>query len=223
MACPASANLDLAIPNWVPPVVDPMAGAKGRGTTLHALLAEVVDLPIGDLRDYVAIVNYVLELRQRRRFTILVEHVAEAHWLTSKPKTTADMVLFTKDELHIVDHKFGRIPVDVIGNEQLLFYAATYAYLAPKAREVTLHVLQPAAKQMVEWTVETKDILAFMTRARASEKLVLAGATTFGPSDHCTFCPANPHSRGDKGRPLCPAMMNLLYPPPFDEDEILAD
>jgi len=88
---------------------------------------------------------------------------------------------------------------------------------------VHLHILQPAADQMAEWTVTTSEIAAFMNRARVSEALVMAKDTTFGPSDHCTFCPANPHSRGDKGKPLCPAMMQLLYPSVIDEQEMLAE
>jgi hypothetical protein len=223
MACPASANLDVAIPNWTPPDVDPMAGAKGRGTTLHALLEEAGKLSNPDFRDYAAIVTYVAELRSRRRFQVWTEHTVEADWLKSKPWTTADLVLHTKDELHIVDYKFGRIPVTLVGNEQMLFYAASYAYLAPRAHEVHLHILQPAADQMAEWTVTTSEIAAFMNRARVSEALVMAKDTTFGPSDHCTFCPANPHSRGDKGKPLCPAMMQLLYPSVIDEQEMLAE
>jgi hypothetical protein len=223
MACPASANLDKAIPNWTPPVVDPMAGAKGRGTTLHKLLEEAGNLSTPDFRDYAKIVTYVATLREKRRFQVWTEHSVQAEWLPSKPWTTADLVLQTKDELHVVDYKFGRIPVTLIDNEQMLFYAASYAHLAPKAHEVHLHLLQPAANQMVEWTVTAREIAAFMNRARVSESLVMAGDTTFGPSDHCTFCPANPHSRGDKGKPLCPAMMNLLYPSVIDEHEMLAD
>lgn len=221
MACPASANLELAIPNWTPPVVDPMAGAKGRGTTLHELLSHVGDLPLRDLRDYARCLDYVVGLRSRRRFQVLTEQTVQAAWLQSQPSTTADLVLYTQDELHVLDYKFGQIPVEVVDNEQLLFYAACYAYLAPKAREVHLHVLQPAADVMEEWVVDTLEIATFMQKARLSEKLVLAGDTTFGPSKHCTFCPANPHSRSDKGKPLCPAMMQMLYPAIVDEDDIL--
>jgi hypothetical protein len=221
MACPASANLDVAIPGWQEPDVDPTAGAKGRGTRLHEKLEQVVGMSMADLRDYAAIVAYVAELRGRRRFKVLTEETVTAEWLTSRPTTTADLVLYTRDELHIVDYKFGRIPVDVIDNEQMLFYAASYSQLAPKARQVSLHILQPAAGNLVEWQVETPDIAAFMMRAKASEKLILAKDTTFGPSDHCTFCPANPHSRGDKGKPLCPAMLELLYPEQLDEDALL--
>jgi hypothetical protein len=222
MACPASANLDKAIPNWTPPEVDPMAGAKGRGTMMHELLEHAAKLSNADFRDYARIVAYVAELRTRRVFrNVWAEHTVQADWLDSQPWTTADLVLFTQDELHIVDYKFGRIPVTLVDNEQLLFYAASYAHLAPKAHEVHLHLLQPAADVMDEWVVGVGEIAQFMRRASASEKLVMAGDTTFGPSDHCTFCPANPHSRGDKGKPLCPAMMQLLYPPEVDTDEML--
>lgn len=47
-------------------------------------------------------------------------------------------------------------------------------------------------------------------------------AHTFSPGDHCKFCPANPHGRGAKGKPYCPAMMGLLYPQPaVNYDEML--
>jgi hypothetical protein len=62
----------------------------------------------------------------------------------------------------------------------------------------------------------------FMADALKAEALVLAGDTTFGPSDSCTFCPANPHGRGSKGRPFCPAQMQMLYPDKTNEAEILA-
>jgi hypothetical protein len=87
---------------------------------------------------------------------------------------------------------------------------------------VTLHVLQPPVDSYESWFADTNVMAKFMADARAAEKKILAGDTTFGPSDHCKFCPANPHSRSDKGRPLCPAMMRLLYPGHLDEDAVLA-
>ena len=44
------------------------------------------------------------------------------------------------------------------------------------------------------------------------------------PGDHCKFCAANPHTRGDKGTIMCPPMMDILYPRvTVDEEEILND
>ena len=55
----------------------------------------------------------------------------------------------------------------------------------------------------------------------AADDAIQGGDVTFGPSDACKFCPANPHSRGAKGSPMCPAMIKMLYPHPLDEDAIL--
>lgn len=222
MACPASAHLDLAIPNWVEPVRDETAGQKGIGTARHKMLEPIVELSATDMQHMIDVLQYLTDLRKTRRFKVLIEEKVTATWLKSQPSTTADYVLYTQDELHIVDYKWGKIPVDVIDNVQLLFYAVCYAPLAPKAKEVTLHILQPYAKNYDKVVVTTTELAKFMAEAIAAEARVLAKDLTFGPSHHCTFCPANPHSRGDKGKPLCPAMMQMLYPSArVDEAEIL--
>jgi len=223
MACHASANLELAIPNWTDPVRDETAGQKGVGTARHKMLEPIMELSPTDMMHMIRVQQYVLDLRRTRRFKVLIEEKVQATWLDSAPYTTADLVLYTKDELHVIDYKWGKIPVDVIDNEQLLFYDVCYAPLAPKAKQVTNHILQPYADNFDSWTVSAAELQKFMDHAIATEKAIAAGSLTFGPTDkHCTFCPANPHSRGDKGKPLCPAMMQILYPQNrMDEDEIL--
>lgn len=222
MACPASANLDLAIPNWTPPIEDRTANnAANRGTNMHEVFASMVTLPVSDMRKLAIAIDYIADLRSTRRFKVLSEQKVTATWLKSQPSTTADLVLYTQDEIHVLDLKTGRIPVEVVNNEQLLYGAVTYAPLAPKAKGVHLHILQPWADGNLSWFADTATLAQFMDDAIAAEAKVLAGDTTFGPSDHCKFCPANPHTRGAKGAPLCPAMMHILYPQVIDEDEIL--
>lgn len=221
MACPASADLANAILGYVPPVVDEMKGAKGKGTNMHAWLEETSTWTAKDLLHMSQALAYMAELRSRRRFKVLAEESMIAEWLVSKPRTKCDVILYVQDELHIIDYKWGMIPVYPAGNEQLLYYAACAAHLAPKAKGVWIHIVQPPAGVMEAVWVSATELAQFMSDAQAAEKLVLAGDTTFGPSDHCKFCPANPHSRGDKGHPLCPAMMQLLYPSHVDEQDIL--
>lgn len=223
MACPASANLEVAIPGYVPPVVDEMKGAKGKGTNMHAWLEETSTWTAKDLLHMSQALAYMAELRSRRRFKVLAEESTVAEWLPSKPRTTVDVVLYTQDELHVVDYKWGAIPVYADANYQLLFYAACFLHLAPKAKGVTVHIVQPPAGVMEEVWVPAEELAQFMVDARAAEAKVTAQDTTFGPSDHCKFCPANPHSRGDKGKPLCPAMMQLLYPPPPVDTQAILD
>ena len=221
MACHASAHLELAIPNWTPPDVDPMAGAKGKGTTMHQLLEPLWTLGATDMKYVAQVVAHVALIRERRRFNVLVEEKVVAEWLPSKPTTTADLVFYVQDEIHVIDFKWGKIPVEVVDNEQLMYYARSYAWLAPKAKGVTVHIIQPYADNFDEWFVDSNRLAQFTTDAIAADTAIQAGDITFGPSDHCTFCPAYPHSRGDKGKPLCPVTMAMLYPPIMDEDEIL--
>lgn len=223
MACHGSANLELSIPGWVPPVIDREKGAKGKGSRLHEYLEGTSDLTARDLRCLAEALLYMADLRSRRRFHVLKEETVEATWLQSKPRTTVDVVLYTADELHIVDYKTGMIEVSPINNEQLMYYALCFAHLAPKADGVHLHIVQPWTKEsnMTEWFISAADLQDFMLLAQAAEKEILSGSTVLSPSDHCTFCPANPHSRSDKGRPMCPPMMQLLYPQHFDESAIL--
>jgi hypothetical protein len=225
MACHASADLAAAIPNWVPPVEDPTAdNAANRGTRLHEIFAELMLLPSNDAKNFAEALLYVAEVKKRRRFKQLVEHEVQADWLATAPRTTADLVLYTKDELHILDLKTGRIPVEARDNSQLLFYAACYAHLAPQAKGVHLHIVQPWADNIDDWWATAADVQLFMMEAKQAEADIQAGDTTFEPGDHCTFCPANPRSRAAKGHPSCPVLMELYYPSvPIDEDAMLEE
>jgi hypothetical protein len=223
MACHASANLPLAIPGWTPPIEDPTANnAANKGTRLHANFADLMQLSSTDVENFSAALEYVAKVRRRRRFTSLIEQEMKATWLVTPTTTTADLVLHTQDELHILDLKTGKTPVDPAENSQLLFYAATYGHLAPKAKGAYLHIVQPWAGIMDEWFAPTQRIAQFMADALAAEAAIAAGDTTFNPGDHCTFCDANPRSRGAKGYPLCPSLLSLYYPTaPIDVDQIL--
>jgi Protein of unknown function (DUF2800) len=222
MACHASANLDAAILGWKEPVEDrEVDNAANRGTSMHEIFASVMRLPKNDMFQMSRAIDYVTALRATRKFHVLVEHSVKATWLASCPDTTVDLVLYTADEIHVLDLKTGRIPVEVVGNEQLLYYGVSFAGLAPRAKGVTLHIVQPWADNMSSWFADTLVLKQFMADALAAEAAIAAGDVTFGPSDHCMFCPANPHARGLKGEPCCPVMLQLLYPKVVDEDEIL--
>lgn len=223
MACHASANLDLAIPGWQKPVEDRSAdNAANRGTAKHAMLEPIFELGAKDIGYMAKVLQYVADLRSTRRFKVLVEHEFTATWLPSQPSTKPDLVLYTADEIHVLDQKWGKIEVPVFDNHQLLFYAACAAKLAPKAKGVTAHIMQPYCDKYESWFIDTNRLAQFMAEAVAADTAIQQGSTVFGPSDNCTFCPANPHSRSaEKGSPLCPAMLQILYPSRVDEDAIL--
>lgn len=224
MNCHASANLELAIPNWTPPEDDPLQdNAANRGTEMHRMFAEVMGLPTADARRMAEAIAYVAEVRARRRFKTMIEQVVVAEWLDTKPATCADLVLYVADEIHVFDLKTGKIPVSAYENSQLMYYAVTYGPLAPKATGVHLHIVQPWADNIETWFADAARLKQFMMDAMVAEKKIQAGSTTFSPGDHCMFCEANPHGRGAKGKPYCPAMMQLLYPQHAVDREAMLD
>lgn len=222
--CHASANLEVAIPGFVRPLVDPTANnAANRGTAMHDLFGQLMHLPPGDVENFSAALTYVAGVRRRRRFTTLIEQEVQAEWLAGKPNTTADLVLYTQDELHVLDLKTGKIPVSAIENDQLMYYAVTYGHLAPRAKGATLHIVQPWAGVMEEWYASALRLEAFMLDGQATEQAIQAGSTRFHPGNHCTFCVANPRSRAAKGKPSCPVLMQMFYPTTVDEAAILEE
>lgn len=223
ITCHASANLSKAIPNWTPPVVDRTANnAANRGSDMHDILDRVTQLTAKDMKNMAKAIDYVADLRALRRFKVLTEAKVKATWLKSQPETTVDVVLYVQDEIHVIDWKTGKIPVYVQDNEQLLYYGACFAPLAPKAKGINLHIVQPWADNIDTWFADTNVVAKFMADAQAAEAAIQAGDVSFMPSDHCKFCVANPHSRGLKGAPLCPAAMQLHYPKVVDDDAILS-
>jgi hypothetical protein len=197
-------------------------GAKAVGTKYHEWFKNIAELPAKDIQAFAEAFEYIAAVRALRRFKVMAEVKMEAAWLITKPETTADLVFYTQDEMHLFDLKTGKIEVPVYQNKQLLFGAVTYGPLAPKANGVHLHIVQPwAPNGCASWFADTNTLLQFRQEAWAAEQAIQQGDTTFGPSDECKFCPAYPHSRSDKGKPLCPATMQMLYPQITDEDEIL--
>lgn len=205
MRCHASANLSIAIEGWVPPEKDEtLTNAANRGTQLHALFAGMWDMTPLERKNFLRGIEYVEGLMAQRRFRKLIEQEETAEWLTTRPTTTADLVLYQNAELHVIDFKTGKTPVEVIHNPQMLFYAATYLKFAPKADGVHIHIVQPAAANIEEWFAPVQVIEDFKLETLLAEEAILKKDTTFMVGDHCMFCDANPLGRGRHGSPACP-------------------
>lgn len=221
LACPASANLELAIPGWVDPPEAGETAASTKGTSMHAILEHAGSFTPKEMLAMAQAMEYVARLRMTRRFKIELEAEGSGWWLTGKPKTKADVVLYVSDEIHIIDYKFGRIPVDVDDNPQMFYYALSFVPYAPKATGVWVHVVQPLIGNIESVFITAEELELFRLRTIEADKKIQAKDLTFAPSDACKFCPANPHSRGGKGSPYCPAMMQMLYPHHTDVDAVL--
>lgn len=191
---------------------------------MHEMFAGIMTLSSKDIMMMALAQEYVANIRKTRKFQVLIESQTVAEWLVTRPGTTADLVLYVADEMHLFDLKTGTTYVEVAENYQLMYGALTYGSLAPKAKGVMLHIVQPWADNMNSWFASAARLQQFKEEAQQTEQDLINGDTTLTPGDHCTFCPANPHGRGLRGRPYCPAMMTLHYPPVEpDYEEMLKD
>jgi len=158
---------------------------------------------LADSMDYVA--KLISEMDDD--YTLLVEEKREASWLVTKPKTTADIVLYDKKRFIVVDLKAGEVPVSAEENQQLWYYAWTFG--GQDYEVVELHIMQ--RNNFNDSTVKVDKLERWSNAMRDSEQAILGGDLKLTPGSHCTFCPANPHGRGDRGSKSCPAMLAMLY------------
>lgn len=219
--CPASGRLDELLPGWIPPQKHGTAAALG--TKAHSVLQHWLELP-KHLRDHMAeAFDYVDELRSQRRYKMLTEETLKAEWLTTRPSTTPDVVLYLKDELHVLDFKTGGTPVEAGGNMQLIFLAITLleAGYAPDATKVTLHIVQPWADNMDSVIYTIDELKQFRRQLQQAELEYLQGSLRTQVSEYCQLCPANPAGKVHKGNKYCPTALEFFYPrDTFTEEDI---
>ena len=73
MQCHGSANLELAIPGYVEPTRDEMAGAKGVGTRMHDSFKEFTHWTSPDLHGLVRLVYQYSQLHWKKRRAYLAD------------------------------------------------------------------------------------------------------------------------------------------------------
>ena len=204
MSCHAATDLETALPGFVLTQSD--TPASTRGTNIHIILAAAIAFGTKqDLDDIVSMLSYVNDLWATRRFNVLVEHKMPMSWMKDPAQTTADVIFYLTDEIHVIDHKAGAIPVNPDANQLITYGAAVWSLkLAPKAKGVWLHVNQPKAKNQVKYWISVEEIEKFIAEQQRHEAELLAGDLSFGPDyKACQFCPVNPMSRGARGSVFC--------------------
>ncbi len=102
-------------------------------------------------------------------------------------------------ELHVFDYKHGSgVPVDAVGNEQLLLYAlgTLHEEGLGEHEEVSMHIVQPRARHADgethrTWTVTEAEVLQWWDEVAlpAAEEARHSNAE-LNAGDHCRFCDA---------------------------------
>lgn len=193
------------------------------GEWLHGIVAQPPKILryMADVAEY--LLTTIFSKGSYSSFNVHTEAKVFATWLKRGRATTPDVAIVGPRVLEIIDYKSGVIPVDPVGNYQLMFYAACYLHLAPNAQKITLTILQPGDEGFNSWQATREQIEEFMAQAQEAERRIALGSVVRVAGSHCTFCPANPHGRGDKGKPWCDVKYEQLYPTLLDEEAILGE
>lgn len=218
MACPASANLALTVPD-VPTIY------AAEGTMLHDVTAKAIEaylqgydftMPVGDeysidgfdfvfTDDHAALVEWCVDKVRAlveeiddgvRNLIGLAETRLPMHFIEQGAFGTADLIVHDRDTrtLYVYDHKFGAgVKVYAAGNPQLIAYAlGAVDRIERPVERIVFGVLQP---RLNHYDVDE------MTIAQANdwrEKFRAAALATHDPNaplragDHCKFCPVKP-------------------------------
>lgn len=114
---------------------------------------------------------------------------------------TADCVMVSGRQLHVVDFKYGKgVPVSAEKNPQLMLYALgayeAYKILYP-VDQVRVSIVQPRLSDGTsDWTCTLDELLRFGEYVKGRAALAIKGEGEYAPSESaCRFCRAKAHCR----------------------------
>jgi len=146
-------------------------------------------------------VTYIKELCQAgKENQLLVEHRFDLSKLYPMLYGTADAVIWKPGikELEVVDYKHGQgVPVDVVENEQLQYYALGALLSLPNLRvsEVKITIVQPRCFHVDgpirSWSIPALELLDFAADLVDAAKATEKPDASLKSGDHCRFCPAS--------------------------------
>jgi len=177
-----------------------------EGSRAHALAETILsDRTLGALADasedmLAAVRIYVDFVRSISRGAVLfIEHRFDLSSLHKGLFGTADAVVYQASTKHLIvaDYKHGSgIPVEVVGNVQLMYYGlgALLSFGYP-CETVDLVVVQPRCPHVGgpirSWRIDSFRLLDFAADLVEFAKCTEEPDAPLVPGDHCQFCPAN--------------------------------
>lgn len=117
---------------------------------------------------------------------LLLEEKIQHEFLQGEHGGTIDVVLVKDETLHVIDFKFGQVPVPVEGNAQIKCYLNLARQLFTRCEKFKGSILQPYVSdklQTVEFSEEELEAHEVATIEASISDELKAG-------DHCKWCPA---------------------------------
>ncbi|SKC58063.1 DUF2800 domain-containing protein [Maledivibacter halophilus] len=170
--------------------------------------------------------TYVMEVISRyREPLVLIEERLDLSKFAKESYGTADAIIVTDGELHVIDYKHGQgILVDANQNTQLMLYGLGALDLFDgiyDIEKVTMHIYQPRREN-----ISTFEIVADKLYRWAEEviipksKLAFNGEGEFESGDWCRFCKAKSICRERANVALEIARCEFKLPPLLSDEEV---
>lgn len=176
---------------------------------------------------YVDFVNEQLEIAKQRCNDplILVEEKVDFSRYVPDGFGTADCLIISDDELHIVDFKYGQgVLVDAFDNPQMKCYALgaleTYGNLYD-ITNVSMSIFQPRRENVSTWKTTVKELRNWAENVlKPKAELALKGEGEYRCGEWCRFCRAAVMCRARAEEKLRLAEDEFKLPPLISDEEI---
>lgn len=176
---------------------------------------------------YVDFVNEQLGIAKQRCKDplILVEEKVDFSRYVPDGFGTADCLIISDDELHIVDFKYGQgILVDAYDNPQMKCYALgaleTYGNLYD-ITNVSMSIFQPRRENVSTWKTTVKELKDWAEKVlKPKAELALKGEGEYRCGEWCRFCRAAVRCRARAEEKLRLAEDEFKLPPLISDAEI---
>ena len=170
--------------------------------------------------------SYVLEIISRYKDPlILIEERLNLSKFVKESYGTADAIIVTDDELHVIDYKHGQgILVGAHENTQLMLYglgALDLFYGIYDIEKVTMHIYQPRKENISSFEITADKLYRWAEEVIIPKSnLAFNGEGEFESGEWCRFCKAKNICRERASLALEAARCEFKLPPTLSDGEI---
>lgn len=106
-----------------------------------------------------------------------------------------DALCVSPRHLHVIDFKYGRVPVALDNNYQLYMYAygALKSFVFKNLTGITLSIIQPRLGQTILVDIPMGEFNNYISVIKMAVERVRNKDMTYNPGRHCMFCRAKKH------------------------------
>lgn len=170
--------------------------------------------------------SYVLEIISSYKDPlVLIEERLDLSKFVKESYGTADAIIVTDDEIHVVDYKHGQgVLVDAPKNTQLMLYGLGALNLFDgiyDIKKVTMHIYQPRRENISSFEMTADKLYGWAEEIIIPKsKIAFDGEGDYKSGDWCRFCKAKNICRERASIALEVAKCEFKLPPTLSDEEV---